>query len=155
MPFWLRMLTLLLPITSVIGGSLIAPVANKLPPSKLYPKGTKVFTVNFWRFASLCLIIFPVAFMYILYKCFKHEHKSDETKKDKQGTSPFGVAKATAPAETKYDKCYFWLKVEGITFLSNICLTLTSAGLVGASQYTSTSHAYLLTTQHGVLWLVC
>ena len=65
-PLCYKYLTYLIPLMSLTGGSLIAPIADKLPPSKMLPKGSKIFLLNFWRFAALAIMLIPVWIIYII-----------------------------------------------------------------------------------------
>ena len=57
----------LIPVLSLIGGSLTAPISNIIPPSKDYPKGSKVFLVIFWKFGALLVLLTPIWIVYTIY----------------------------------------------------------------------------------------
>lgn len=125
-----RCLQFLIPFMSVIGGSLIGPIANSLPPAKLPgEKGSKAFLLQSWRFGPLSVIVMVLL---PLYYCFKKPATEVLDEREKIST----------------------IKLVAIT-LAVDCLNVVIAGsIVWLSFFTVMSHMYLLTNLHGALTLV-
>lgn len=76
-----RILQFLIPLASVIGGSLIGPFLSITPPAKLPgSKASKAFLLSTWRFGPLAILFLAALPLYVLYeRCTRSSDEQQES----------------------------------------------------------------------------
>ena len=132
----------MIPVMSVIGGSLIAPIANTIPPAKLPgSKANKAFILSSWRFGPLAILVVAALPFYALYVYYTRNDGPEPAEKVAEQESEDVEEKPST------------LKLVAVVLFIDVCQLMVSASLVTLSFFTVMSHVYLLTNLHGVLTL--